>query len=171
MDMYARVQTNRRSKRDIGLWVALAACVLVLLLCIAPMVWGCWYQLRFRAFVSELSDCTVYAYENDCLSLETGGQTLLLDGEEGYNLYRRLCDAGPGRLGSVPQEAPAAVVDYGNGAAMELWSVKLVNSGTNREYGLFLCYTSPAGEQFAYDTDQLTAESVIQRLITAQKAE
>lgn len=171
MDMYARVRTDRRPRKDIGIWLAAAVCVLVLLLCIAPIVWGSWYQLRFRTFVSELSDSTVYAYEHDCLSLETGEQTRPLDAEEGYALYRRLCDAGPGRLGRVPEADPAAVVEYGNGAVLRFWSVKLVNPGTEREYGLFLCYTSPTGEQFAYDTDQLTAESVIQRLRAAEKAE
>ena len=116
-----RIPESRRSKRDIGIWLAVLGCVLILVLCIVPIAWGCWYQLRFREFVSALSDSTVYAYENDCLTLETGGQSLSLDGEAGYGLYRRLCDAGPGRLGSVPQEEPAAVIDYGNGAVMRFW--------------------------------------------------
>lgn len=41
---------------------------------------------------------------------------------------------------------------------MKLWNVKLVNSSTDREYGPFILYTNQEGEDYAYDTDQISTD-------------
>ena len=72
--------------------------------------------------------------------------------------------AGAGRLGKAPEEAPAAVLDYGDGSRMEFWSVKLVNPSNGREYGLFLRYTNQEGQTYAFDTDQSSLDKMRQLL-------
>lgn len=158
--MYQAVQRYRNSKGNRSLWLWLAACLLVCAVVIGVMIWGYWFQMRFRAFVSDLSDSTTYAYRNDCLRAEIDGVSVRVTGENMYQIYNAIVSAGPGRLGSAPDEAPAALLDYGDGSRMEVWSVRLVNSSTDLEYGLFLRYTGPEGSVYAYDTDQLALSAV-----------
>ncbi len=111
-------------------------------------------------FVGDLSDSTTYAYQHDCLRAELDGQSVQVSGDELYQIYAVISNAGPGRLGWAPEEAPAALLDYGDGSYMQLWSVKLDNSSTSREYGLFLRYVDQEGRAYAYATDQLSLGEV-----------
>lgn len=162
--LYEQVKGGRKPKGNQLLWMILAVCLVLLGIAIALILWSCRYQLRYRAFVSDLSNSTVYASKNHCLRAESDGQTVRLSTENAYKVYVEIVSAGPGRLGKAPGEEPAAVLDYGDGSRVEFWSVKLVNSSTDREYGLFLRYTSQEGKTYAYDTDRVSLEKMAQYL-------
>ena len=158
------MKSDRRPGKDPALWLLITVCVLVFGLVITPILWSCRFQLRYRDFISDLSNSTVYAYEHNGLRAEFDGQEVRISAENIYKVYAEIVNAGPGRLGKAPGEAPAAVLDYGDGSRMEFWSVKLVNPSNSREYGLFLCYTSREGETYAYDTDHSSLEKMMQYL-------
>lgn len=162
--MYERIKAYRRPRGNGPLWLGLLACLLIIAVVIGLIAWAYWYQMRFRAFVRDLSDSTVYAYEHDCLRAEVDGQSVQVSAEYAYAIYADISTAGPGRIDTAPDEAPAAVLDYGDGSRMEVWSVKLVNSSTDLEYGLFVRYTDREGGTYAYDTDQLPLEAVMRYL-------
>ena len=62
------------------------------------------------------------------------------------------------------------MLEYGDGSFLQLWSVKLVNSSTDREYGLFLRYVNQQGKSYAYDTDRISLEHMTARLPAAEPA-
>lgn len=158
--MYQQLRSQPGHRKDRGLWLALAICLLVLLLAAAPILWSGWYQLRYRDFISDLSNSTVYAYEHEGLVAELDGEPVRILPETVYTIYGEIISAGPGRLGKAPEEAPAAVLDYGDGSRMEFWSVKLKNPSNGREYGLFLRYTNQGGQTYAFDTDQSSLDKM-----------
>ena len=73
-------------------------------------------------------------------------------------------DAGAGRGGDAPEEAPYATIDYGDGTTLEIWKVELVNPSNNWTEGPFFRYTNKKGKTYAYDTDQIRWETVIRLL-------
>ena len=73
------------------------------------------------------------------------------------------------RLGAVPDEEPDVVLEYGDGSFLQLWSVKLVNSSTGREYGLFLRYVNQQGQSYAYDYRPDFLEQMTARLPAAER--
>ena len=158
--MYQQLRSQPGHRKDRGLWLALAICLLVLLLAAAPIPWSCWHQLRYRDFISDLSNSTVYAYEHEGLVAELDGEPVRILPETVYTIYGEIISAGPGRLGKAPEEAPAAVLDYGDGSRMEFWSVKLKTPSNGREYGLFLRYTNQGGQTYAFDTDQSSLDKM-----------
>ena len=162
--MYQQVRSRPGRRKDRGLWLALAICLLVLLLAAAPILWSGWYQLRYRDFISDLSASTASASAPAALRAAPAAQAVHIPPDTAYTIDGEIVSAGAGRLGKAPEEAPAAVLDYGDGSRMEFWSVKLVNPSNGREYGLFLRYTNQEGQTYAFDTDQSSLDKMRQLL-------
>ena len=155
--MYEKIRrTHSRSGSKNGLLgVVLAVCLIVTAVLVG-MVWqACRYQLDYRKFVSDLSNSTAYAYKHNSLTITMDGQTYPAEQENIHRIYSRMINAGPGRPGKAPASAPEASLEYGDGSFAELWNVKVENSSTDREIGLFIRYVNQDGESYAYDSDRL----------------
>ena len=155
--LYAAVRPARTPRHDPRLWIAIAVAVVFMLASAAPMVWAAHYQRQYRLFSTDLADSSLYARQHGCLSLERDGETFPLETGADYDRFLfLLVDTGSGRVGKAPEEAPAATLDFGNGARLALWSVKLEGYLSNdREYGLYLRYTYAGGKTYGYDTENL----------------
>lgn len=141
--------------------LALSVLVAVVLLgaVVASFGYIFWYQLRFRAFWSDLSNSTVYAYEQGGASASLHGAAALVQGQDLYDVYTVVVGAGTGKLqGSVPQAGPDIALDYGDGSLLELWEAPVENG--IRSIGVLLRYTSQQGKTFIFDTDQFTIREV-----------
>ncbi len=160
--MYERVKSGRRIKGSVPLWIGLGVCILLLAACIAPMVWGAWYQQRWWGFVEDLSSSTSYAYQHGGARADLDGQSVRV--EEAvriYGPYQLVADGGRGRLVKAPERQPDILLSYGDGATLAMWRVKLEGyHDTDREYGLLLRYVNPEGEAFTYDTDKIILENM-----------
>ena len=164
--MYEKVRPNGIVKRDVRLFVAVTVCVLILSITAAPIVFSSNYQHRYRLFQNSLADSTIYARENESLTMEHDGEVISLDADGGYHtVLLSLVEAGAGRTGKPPEEPADVTLDFGNGAILELWDVELVGYiDPDVKYGLFLRYTYPDGKIYAYDTEKLTFEKTIDLL-------
>lgn len=155
---------SKRKEKKLMEWplaAGIGVSFLVIAIIVSLIIWSGWYQRRYWRFVSDFSESTVYAYENDSLQADVNGVKIKMYRDNAYALYTVITDNGPGKLGTAPQEHPAAVLHFGDGSSLELWSVELVNSSTDREYGLFLRYTDVTGKRYSYDTDQISLEKVL----------
>lgn len=167
--MYQKMKAYRRSKGNTPLVLAGLCCLVIVTAVIGLIVWAGLFRLRYWDFVEDLSNSTVYACDQDCLRADIEGQAVRVTGDHAYMVYNLISGAGPGRVQKqLPDEEPAAVLDYGDGSRMRLWSVKLVNPSNDREYGLFLEYVNREGKRYAFDTDQLSLDSVTRYLTLPQ---
>ena len=142
-----------RTRRDYILFAAISLAVILLLFICTSIGWFLWQQSHFKAFVSTLSDSTVYAYENNALTAQKDGGTVPLAGETGYQLYSLLTNRPGKPRRQVPQEPPSLTLSYGDVASLELWSVQL-EGDTQRETGVLWRFISPEGDRWIYDTDR-----------------
>ena len=164
--LYDGVRTARTPRHDKKLWIAIAAAVLFLAVSTAPMVWAAHYQRQYRLFSTDLAESSLYARQHGCLTLERDGETFPLEpGAEYDSFLFRLVNTGSGRVGKAPDEPPLATLDFGNGAKLALWRVKLAGYISNdREYGLYLLYTYADGGTYGYDTEDLDPAVMIRFL-------
>lgn len=158
--MYEKVRKEQKPRSSLPLVFWTAVCLVILGSIIGLIGWAGGYVVGFRNFVGDLSNSTHYAYENQSLILRMDGEEYPILPENIYPIYTRISTAGSGRLGEPPAEAPAAVLTYGDGSYMELWTVKLVNPSNGREYGLLINYVNQNGDTYCYDTDKLTLSSL-----------
>ena len=141
-----------KNRRDYVLFAAISLAVAMVVFICASVGWFMWQQSHFQAFVSALSDSTVYAYENNTLTAQENGTAVSLDREAGYQLYILLSDQQGKPRRQVPQEPSMLTLSYGDGGKLELWPVQL-QGDTQRETGILWRFTSSEGTVWIYDTD------------------
>ena len=126
--------------------------------------WACRYQLQFKAFFSELTDSTRDARHFGAFHVTVEGAETNAEIDDLSELLALIGDAGAGRGGDAPEEAPYAVIDYGDGTTLEIWKVELVNPSNSWTEGPLFRYTGKSGRTYAYDTDRIRWSSVTRLL-------
>ena len=153
-DLYIKIHHDeQREKRHLPIPVivaiALAALALIALLILRPTM----SYRRYVAFLESLSADTTYAYANDSLRCERADQPpLRLTGENAYAVYNKLVAAGQGSFGGEAPEGGGVLLDYGNGATLELWPKTF--SGSGRRDGLMVRYTDAEGKTTVVSTNR-----------------
>ena len=151
-------------KGNVGL--ALLVC-LALAIPVGLVVTGMTYQARYRAFVYALSEATVAAYEHNDLKASWEETQVRVTGDNGYDVYFLFTKKQARRRSRVPEGLPNVTLEYGSGARLECWSIRL-EPGARRSYGIFWRFTDPAGRQWLYDTDDLALYH-LERILSAEK--
>ena len=158
--MYARILSERRPHRSRVLTVAVTACSALILTMIFLFAWSIRYQLRFRAFVGDLSESITYAYAHDSLRADVDGERIRVSGENMYKIYNYIVLGGSGReKRAVPEEPWAVSLDFGDGATLRLWTVDSQGYKPARERSLLLCFEDPDGKVYRYATANLSLEN------------
>jgi len=114
------------------------------------------YYGSFRTFTGEFSKTTSVNYRKGSVTVMTAEETFSLTKQNIYYVYSCIVNAGRGRIGNAPEREPDAVLEYEFGGKIELWETEVKNSGSDREYGLFIRFCGMNGYEYAYDTDRLT---------------
>lgn len=154
--MYENVRRTKgpglyRLRGNLFLTGGILACVAVAVLVIGLVVYAGWYQLRFRSFLRDLSDSTIYAYDNHTLRAEGNGQSVRVSGDNAYAIYRGMSAWSPTGL---PRRLPAGeadlALDYGEGTCLQVWIWKEKN-GQPKAHGLSVLLETGAGERFVLE--------------------
>lgn len=152
-------ENTPKARRDYVLLCAIALAVAVVVFICGSVGWFLWQKTQFQAFISALSDSTVYAYRQDSLTARAEEGTTGLEGETGYQLYTLLSGRQPKPRRQVPQASPMLTLDYGDGATLEFWPVEL-DGDTQRQTGILWRFTAPEGKIWIYDTDRFGPNTV-----------
>ena len=163
--MYETVKSSPRTQpADRTLIGGILLCAVLFAVVAAMVIWSCWYQLRFQQFVSDLSDSTVYAYQNGGLQMEAAGKQVQIEGDLVYEVYQAVAFDGAGRLAERPERAPDAVLTYGDGSLLELWDMELEGYQSDTAEGVLLRYVDQSGVSYCYDTDGLRLDVLISQM-------
>jgi len=154
--MYEKVRRRSRREKNGPLVTAIAICLAVVVFCLVMAYWwGFRYRAKYSSYVSDLSRSTVYAYNHDSLIITMDGESYPAARENIHEIYSRITNVGYGRVGTPPDRAPDALLEYGNFTRLELWSIVPENTTNTRASGLLIRFTDHTGETYAYDTDRL----------------
>ena len=149
-DLYSKIsrpEHRPRSRRGRGLYVLLAAAVLVLVI---GSLWA-WRVLSIRPqyyqLVSMVSESTTYAYRHGgARARSPEGGDVLLSGDNVYAIYNGISAWGPSWSPLFPPgEAPQLSVDYPDGACLELWPMR-DEGGQPQGHGVTVQFRTGDGE-------------------------
>lgn len=164
-DMYSYIRPKHPKKTsDHSIAIIAAVGALLLLFFIFTMVGILQNIFIQRDFTASLSESTVYAYEHNSLYAQTAEHRIRINGENTYSLYYVFSAAKGKEQRTMPDEPPFVRLDYGNGAVLECWEVKL-SDGVKRDNGLLWSFTDPEGNHWSFDSDTFSIAN-IERLIS-----
>ncbi len=110
------------------------------------------YSRNLKAFVYELSLATIYATENNTLKATQENEEIRVEHHNAFTIFAQFTKERAKPRREVPEGTPALTLDYGNGAILECWEVRLEETAA-RKHGVFWRFTAPDGRIWMYDTD------------------
>lgn len=110
------------------------------------------YGRNLKSFVYELSVATVYATENNSLKATQDGKEIRVEHHNAFSIFAQFTKKRAKPQRKAPEENPSLTLDYGNGATLECWEVRLEETAA-RKHGVFWRFTAPDGKIWMYDSD------------------
>ena len=176
-DFYALVSQEDQQKRQRkqtksrGIWIWLSLASIALAIVVAIAAWAAVCSRRHWTFRSDLSDSTVYAYQEDCLRADYQGRSVRVDQEDIYSIMNYINFAGGApaftdRRLLAPKADPELFLDYGDGTTLAFWRVE-----RQGKEGIQLLYTDPHGGRYGYVSDRFDLGTILVRYITCKDAE
>ena len=134
----------------------LFASIIAAILLMAPVVWmilsAVNHSRNLKAFVYELSLATIYAAENNTLKATQNNDEIRVEYHNAFTLFAQFTKKRAKPQRRAPEGEPALCLDYGNGALLECWEVRLEETAA-RKHGVFWRFTAPDGRVWMYDSD------------------
>ena len=151
--MYNRVKQHEavRAKRDRSLAPHVALVIVLAAALAIPFAYMGRLMYRYQGFKQDLATSVAYA-ENHGL-LPEGDAT---------RFYSLIIDAGMGKPSAGIYEGQPARFEFGDGSFVELWEVAI--DGNPENPGTLIRYTRADGDIFAYDTDKVECQVLLDML-------
>ncbi len=110
------------------------------------------YGRNLKSFVYELSLATIYATENNSLKSTQDGEEIRVEHHNAFSIFAQFTKKRAKPQRKAPEGVPQLTLDYGNGALLECWEIRLEETAA-RTHGVFWRFTAPDGRVWMYDTD------------------
>jgi len=115
------------------------------------------YGRNLKTFVYELSVATIYATENNTLKATQSGDEIRVEHHNAFTIFAQFTKKRAKPRRKIPETAPSLTLDYGNGALLECWEIRLEETAARR-HGVFWRFTAPDGRVWMYDTDAFSIQ-------------
>lgn len=129
---------------------------LAAVLVVLPILWLIFSALHYgqnlKTFVYRLSEATIYATEQDSLKAVQNGTEIRVKHNNAFTIFAQFTKKRAKPQRKAPEGAPQLTLDYGNGALLECWEIRLEETAARR-HGVFWRFTAPDGQVWMYDTD------------------
>lgn len=153
-------EKRRKPRRDRSIILCAAALVLVLAAgFIILRLAG--YKTRVREFRAELSNSTIYAYDNDCLRARVDGGDVRVSGEHTYDVYQFMSVRSLG-ANALFTPTESVTLDYGDGAVLRLSEDRDGN-------GMFIRFTAADGKVFRFHSRDMRLRDLVGRFLALSK--
>lgn len=120
------------------------------------------YNSRVREFRAQLSNSTVYAYDNDCLRAEIDGQAIRVTGDHAYDIYQFMSVRSLGRNALFTPRGEPVTLDYGDGSVLRLWADRNAR-------GVYLRYDGADGSRCLFHSKDMRLNDIIGRYLSLSK--
>ncbi len=161
--MYENIKKNTANRKDVSIWVGLIIAIVLLLAVIIPVIIGARAQHLYHTMFKEMAHSSVYSRNHASAWLYVDGEKYFYRADRTSGLFTFLADGGPG----TPQkekdlpDTECVMVDFGDGATLQIWYAKVKGNYGGIVDGLFLSYVNPEGKRFSYTTPMLYVSELI----------
>jgi len=153
--MYENVR-RPRSRRDGMLLVWILIAVFLLIALAAPVAWGAHLQLKYKAFVNDLTGSVLYGKEHGSVFAVDGDARRSIAPDRASRLYEIILTIGAGKPQKTAPEAEGLLLEFGDGSSLFFCEAFIPESGAEAGEGVYFRYTGAEGDVYAYDTPRLT---------------
>ena len=160
-DMVTPPEKRKNSSRE-KLILSILLALVVLLSVGFVLVRLAGYKTRVREFRAQLSESTIYAYENDCLRAEIDGQAIRITGEHAYDIYQFMSVRSLGRNALFTPRSEPVTLDYGDGSVLRLWADRDLR-------GVHLRYDGANGSKYLFHSRDMRLNDIIARYLSLSK--
>ncbi len=160
-DIYKKVGSRPRSKRDALLWICLGLAIVVAAACIWPAAWALRESWKFKSFSSDLTRQTLSAEREGFVAADDGQHHYRLpSGSVGY-VFDTLLYYGMGNTKAAAPEGDGVELEFSDGAVLWLCPTQITDEYRENITGIFVRYTDPEGKQYSYDSDRISAQVIM----------
>ncbi len=151
--MYDLVTKKQKKQWTPSLKVAFGVTLAFLLLALTVLLWSVRFQLRYREYVSHLSNSTVYAQENLGFHANVRGDQVWVKTNNVKDLFNYILFSGTGRTGEAPEQPADIIIDYGDGGMLRIYEIE------EGRFRVFLRYTHEDGFSYGYASSKMTVDT------------
>lgn len=160
-DSVASPKKRVRGHRDRLVYIILIAAVF-LIVNLLLIVYLATYNNRVWDFRADLSESTIYAYDNDCLRADVDGQAIRVTGEHAYDVYQFMSVRGLGRDLLYTPRGESVTLDYGDGALLRMWPDKDAT-------GMYLRFDAADGRHYRFHSFDMRLNDIVARYLSLSK--
>ena len=140
----------------IKLLLSIGAVFLAFFIVFGTVFSSVYFKRLYWDFVGELSNSTIYAFENEGVIVEDREDTYVINGSKVYVFYKKLSNADFGRMQKrLPKDAESIRVDFGNGSSLRMWQAPMIE---NSKKILYVHYTNADGRLYKCNVEGVTLE-------------
>ena len=162
-DLYDNIRKDAKTGRDMPLTIIVTTLIVGAVVLLVVGGWYIGYGRRFMKFVSNLSNSTTYAYENESLTAGIDGRQYRVSADNMYGIYSYITFNRTGRESSEIPEGEPVVLEYGDGSVLMLWDQP--EEKTAGGHCLFLHYTDVDGKVYSYISYKTTLDTIVTRYL------
>lgn len=149
---------NKRKRIDsdmVKLLLCLGAVFLAFFIVFGMVFSSIFYKRLYWDFVGELSQSTVYAFENEGATVEIEDKTFVIKDSKVYVFYKRLsiADFGKKQTGFVEEEESIRIT-FGDGSSLRMWQAP----EKVKKKLLYVQYTNSRGRDYKCNVEGMTLE-------------
>lgn len=152
-------EQNDNQRLDNGmikLLLMIGAVFLAFLIVFGTLFYSIYFKRLYWDYVGELSNSTIYAYENDGVILEDNEKSYVIKGSQVYVFYKKFSNAKFGRVQKgFDKDAESISVDFGNGSGLRMWDAPKEESFRKI---LYVHYTNTKGRLYKCNVEGITLE-------------
>lgn len=161
--LYENLKKDAKTERDMSMTVIVAGLLLLAVVVGTAAFWYMGHNRRFMVFVSNLSNSTAYAYENESLTAEVDGRLYKISPDNMYGIYSYIALNKSGKESRNIPEGEPVVLAYGDGSVLQLWNQP--DDQRAGGYSLFLHYTDVDGKTYSYINYKANLETIVTRYL------
>ena len=154
--------TSRSHRFDWLIFAAVTGAISLLIAVGVPIGCAASLMARYHGFIGELGESLVYAREHDTLELGIDGEKQEAQLGQAEWLYGIISDAGMGSPRSETPEGDPLIFGFGDGSVLQLYPAEINEPDGTTVAGTVICFTNKNGRLFAYDTDKLAFDKLVE---------
>lgn len=149
-------ETNRLDNGMVKLLLCIGAVFLAFFLVFGTVFSSIYFKRLYWDYVGELSNSTIYAFNNNGVIVEDSENSYTINGSKVYVFYKKLSNADFGRnQRGLSKDAEFIRVNFGDGSSLKMWQAPKADSYKKI---LYVHYTNASGRVYKCNVEGTTLE-------------
>ena len=158
--MTTEQKRKKRSKKDIGLLVAILVVVVLIGLASIPIISSNVLSAKYKTFQKHYTESMNSSRKSGKVKVTDGAEEISCSVDAASQIYGLIFDAGMGKKQKKIPEGEGIQIIFTDGTSILFLETDIPEKSALRDKGVFVRYEGADGYLYQYDTDQLTMDAI-----------